>query len=132
MGLFNFGKSKKGKVIDLSERYRRQQERTERIREDMLQTRTPKPQSQESSESQTQSGVPGGMFSIFGGPVPIVNQKTSSENSMDSPTILEERRRKLTKRLIDMTGKIEELSNQIYHLQQRIEVLEKKAGAGEF
>jgi len=28
---------------------------------------------------------------------------------------------------VDMTEKLEELSNSIYHLQQRIEVLEKKA-----
>ena len=44
-------------------------------------------------------------------------------NASDSP---EERRRKLAKRLIDMTTSLEDLSNQIYHLQQRLEVLEKK------
>ena len=44
-------------------------------------------------------------------------------NTSDSP---EERRRKLAKRIIDMTTKLEDLSNQIYHIQQRLEVLEKK------
>ena len=41
----------------------------------------------------------------------------------DSP---EERRRKLAKRIIDMTTRLEDLSNQIYHLQQRLEVIERK------
>ena len=44
-------------------------------------------------------------------------------NASDSP---EERRRKLAKRIIDMTTRLEDLSNQIYHVQQRLEVLERK------
>jgi len=40
----------------------------------------------------------------------------------------EERKRRLGKRLLDMTNRIEDLSNQIYHLQQRIELLERKSG----
>ncbi len=40
----------------------------------------------------------------------------------------EEKRRKLTKRLMDITNQLEEISNQLYHLQQRVEVLEKKTG----
>lgn len=39
----------------------------------------------------------------------------------------EERRRRLAKRLSDMTDKLEDISTKIYHLQQRLEVLEKKA-----
>jgi peptidoglycan hydrolase CwlO-like protein len=39
-----------------------------------------------------------------------------------------EKKKKLAKRLMDMTSKVEDLSNQIYHLQQRIEVLERKMG----
>jgi L-2-hydroxyglutarate oxidase LhgO len=38
----------------------------------------------------------------------------------------EEKKKKLAKRLIDITEKLEDLSNQIYHLGQRVEVLEKK------
>jgi hypothetical protein len=45
------------------------------------------------------------------------------ENSNESH---EEKRKKLAKRLLDMTNKIEDLSNQIYHLTQRMEVIEKK------
>jgi len=44
-------------------------------------------------------------------------------DSNESP---EEKRKKLAKRLLDMTNKIEDLSNQMYHLNQRIEVIEKK------
>ena len=36
------------------------------------------------------------------------------------------RKRKLAKRLMDMTEKIEELSNHIYNLKQRVEFLERK------
>lgn len=35
-------------------------------------------------------------------------------------------KKKLVKRFLEMTDKIEDLSNQIYHLKQRIELLEKK------
>ena len=38
----------------------------------------------------------------------------------------EEKRKRFTKRISDMTETIENLSNQIYHLQQRVELLEKK------
>jgi peptidoglycan hydrolase CwlO-like protein len=47
---------------------------------------------------------------------------SQSSNHTDSS----EKRQKLTKRLLDMTDKIEDLSNQVYHLKQRVEVLEKK------
>ena len=49
---------------------------------------------------------------------------------MDSSEHPTEKRKKLAKRLLDMTEKIEDLSNQIYHLQQRIEVLERKSNIG--
>lgn len=38
----------------------------------------------------------------------------------------EEKKRKLAKRISDMMDKIDELSTQIYHLQQRLEVVERK------
>ena len=38
----------------------------------------------------------------------------------------EEKKKKLAKRLLDMSEKIEELSDQIYHLRQRVEFLERK------
>ena len=47
------------------------------------------------------------------------NQESNIEDSSEKKT-------KLAKRLMDMTDKIEDLSNQIYHLQQRMELIEKK------
>lgn len=38
-----------------------------------------------------------------------------------------ERRKRLAKRIADMTAKLEDLSKQIHNLSQRIEVLEKKS-----
>lgn len=51
-----------------------------------------------------------------------------NEPSSSSRTVGEysEKKQKLAKRLLGMTDKIEDLSNQIYHLKQRIELLEKK------
>ena len=39
---------------------------------------------------------------------------------------VQEKKQKLAKRFLEMTERIEDLSNQIYHLKQRIELLEKK------
>jgi len=40
----------------------------------------------------------------------------------------EHNRRKLAKRLINISNKLDEISTQIYHLQQRVELLERKTG----
>ena len=52
----------------------------------------------------------------------------SMENVDMGVSAIEERKKKLAKRLMDITNKMESLSNQIYHLEQRIELLERKAG----
>lgn len=52
--------------------------------------------------------------------------KALGENSEQLSS--EEKKKRFVKRIVFLTEKIDELSNQIYHLQQRIEVLEKKAG----
>lgn len=57
------------------------------------------------------------------------NSKNDSEKDYPAGSP-EDRKRRLMKRLISMSEKLEELSTQIYHLQQRIEVLEKKTGVG--
>lgn len=116
MGLFRF--NKKNDVLDLTERYRKQQEKAVQMKGELQQTSS----SQESSTSNA--------FSIFGGSVPSAN--TSTDSSPEDTSSIHERKRKLTKRLLDMTTKIEELSNQIYHVQQRIEVLERKMDVNRF
>lgn len=81
MGIFDF--FKKGEVIDLSEKYRRQQ------------------------ESEVEGHEEGSIETDFVGSI-------------------EERRKRLAKRIADMTDKIEDLSNKFNSLTQRIEVLERK------
>jgi len=113
MALFKFGK--KRNILDLSEKYRKQQEK--------LQTPT------ETSSTDTQQPSSAGGFSFLGN---LASSSNSAPQTSDNYATLgedaETKRKKLAKRFMDMTTKIEELSNQIYHLQQRIEVLERKSG----
>lgn len=51
---------------------------------------------------------------------------TKADEITNNALTPEERRKKLAKRLIDITNKLDNLDNQIYHLQQRIELIEKK------
>ena len=112
MGLFK----KRDRVIDLAERYRKQQEQASQIKEEIIEERK-----KDISVSDQNSG---GVFSFLGN---MASNSTSTSNSEDfdnsSP---EQRKRRLAKRLMDMTEKIEDLTNQIYHLQQRLEVIERK------
>jgi len=57
-------------------------------------------------------------------------EKSSDSRKIYASASPEDRKRMLIKRLVEMTDKIDEISTQIYHLQQRIEVLEKKTGIG--
>jgi hypothetical protein len=106
MALFGFGR-RDNRVLDLTERYNKQQAKAVEAKKE--------------ASSQEPMG-----FGIFGGSAPTMNSEPTEGASGD------EKKRKLAKRLVDMTSKIEELSNQIYHLQQRIEVLEKKGGVGSY
>jgi len=112
MKLFN----KKEKYVDLSERMRNQQAKIENLKSEIGATKT--------SESDSNSG--GGFFSFFGG---NSNASNVSSETLTSETA-EEKRRKLSKRLADMTAKMEDLENQIYHLKQQVEVLERKQKIG--
>lgn len=104
MGFLGFGK--KDRILDLSERYKKQQEK---IIE------------KKSQEANSQNSSPQGAFSLFD------NLASSNTPQSDYVSISgDEKKKKLAKRLLDMTNKIEDLSNQIYHMKQRIEVLEKK------
>jgi hypothetical protein len=113
MKFFNFGK--KDKILDLTERCRKQQERTTQIKEDFQNN------SQPSQELPSQNP-----FGFFG------NLASSNSSQSDSTNVDEDKKKKFAKRLIDLTNKIEELSNQIYHLQQRVELLEKKTQIGNY
>ena len=115
-----FFKSRKKGVVDLTERYHKQQEKLAELKADREEARN------ENSQS-------GGAFSFLGN---LAGSGSSSADSEPSEYIdassSEDKRKKLAKRLLDITNKLEELSNQIYHLQQRIELVEKKVGVGNY
>ena len=124
MGFFGFGK--KRDVIDLGERYRKQQERLAEMKQD-----SPEQIVSTGSGSSDNSGAFGFLGSMASASSSTPSHESdSSENSSYSQ--IDEKRRAITKKLLDMTGKMEDLSNQIYHLQQRLEVLERKAGVGRY
>lgn len=123
MGFFGIGRKKD--VIDLTERYKKQQEKIAEI----------DGESSSSSSSFSEPATSGG-FGIFGSMATANSSSSSSSDSGDymdvSSSSVEDKRKKLAKRIMAMTEKLEDLNNQIYHLQQRIEVLEKKSGTNRF
>lgn len=112
MGLFG----RKEKTVDLTERYNRQRDRAENLKEGIRQSAT--------SGSSSPSNP--GNFNFLANLAS--SAQSSSENESDENS--EERKRKLATRLMDITEKIEEISTQIYHLQQRVELLERKNKTG--
>ena len=109
MGLFNF--RKKPDVIDLTKRYKEQQEKKTNTERD---------------QSASQNA-----FSFLGD-LAGASKPAESDEYVDVSNNMTEKKRKLAKRLMDITTKMEDLSNQIYHLQQRLEVLERKSGIGSY
>ena len=103
MGFFGFGK--KDKVVDWSEGYRRRESQPAKAKE-------------ESSDA----------FSILGNSESSSSSSSQSSDDNDFSGSTEDNRKKLAKRLLDITNKLDEISTQIYHLQQRVELLERKAG----
>ena len=65
-------------------------------------------------------------MSAFGFGNSSVDSKSSNSNYVNLSEDNSDKKTKLTKRLLDITDKLEDLSNQIYHLKQRIEIIEKK------
>ncbi len=119
MGLFGFGKGKE--VVDLAERYRRKKAAEEASSE---------------SNASEESGSNSNEITPFGFLDPGTN-KESQESQTSSEGVVDlssggDRRKRLVKRISDMTGKLEDLTNQIYHLQQRIEVVERKMGVNKY
>ena len=101
-------------VLDLTEKYRRDQERLSNLNEDSKASTT--------DSSSNAFGFLGDMASA--------SSSSTTDETVDVASHVETRRREISKRFLQLTEKIEDLSNQIYHLQQRIEVLERKAGVG--
>ncbi len=118
MGFLGFGKNK---VVDLTEGYRQR----------------PKPIQKQAINSNSYGSQENSGMDFFTAMSNTANNQSTSTNSfqpnseyVDYSEGEDEKKKKLAKRILDMTGKIEELSNQVYHLQQRIELLERKSGIG--
>lgn len=110
---------KKDKILDLTN-YESSKPKNEKIR-DLT--------SKDSSSPKYSGESSGGIFGFFSG---IGKTETSSGGASEeqtNPPDLNERRQKLIGKLKEMTGRIEDLSMQIYRLQQRVELLERKLDA---
>lgn len=111
MALFGF--KRKNEVLDLTKKYKKQ-----------LDEATKKETNLENAPQQTQSQG----FNFLGSMASGIKTEKYPESTGAEVSEIDERKKRLIKRFMDMTNKIEDLSNQVYHLQQRIEVLEKKLG----
>lgn len=112
-------KRKKDGFVDLGEYHQKQDEKIADLKREFM------------GEKSEESSSPAPFFGMFGGADPSSTASTETPSYPESDNS-DEKRRRLAKRLADMTEKLEDLSNQIYHLQQRIEVLEKKGGVNSF
>jgi len=120
MGIF----WRKEKIIDLTEYSRRQKDKMDSLRQEISEAKK--------AESNEPAGA-GGVFSFFSNiGANNASSSTTSSSSSDSDESSEDKKKKLAKRLVDMTSKIEDLSNQMYHLQQRLEVVERKLSINKF
>jgi hypothetical protein len=127
MGLF----SRRDKIMDLTEEYHYNRKHAKAgLKEDTSKTASSTPEQENSG---------GGFFSNFFGSSNVSSNTSSGtvgdignthQGNFDSetgkPLDSDEKKRRLAMRLKNMTDRIEEQANQIYQMQHRIELLEKK------
>jgi len=127
MGLFG---KKREKVIDYSERYG-MSNRKSATRKTQTARRTSSSSNSSGSSDYTDLGFVGDMANSNSNVSTSDNiswdNEPSASSSSETVGEFAQKKQKIAKRLLNMTDKLEDLSNQIYHLKQRIEVLEKKA-----
>jgi len=109
-----FGFNKKKDVVDLTQYFNKQK---------ISNSSTGSFSVPSAPQADSSSGM--GFFGAISRTVQNSNQNTFNSGMPDSASV-EEKKKRLAKRLVEMTDKIEELTNQVYHLQQRVEVLERK------
>lgn len=125
---------KKDKVIDLGKKYKEQQaaQRQARQLQNSQDVQTSNQATSSTSSTPTQTGGGAG-FGIFDSDSSANQTQTSSDSDfVNLSDTVDGRRQRLAKRILEMTSKMENLSNQVYHLQQRIEVLERKLNVGRY
>ena len=108
-------KKKNDGYVDLTEKMKKKQERVENF-----QSNVSEPKVQEETPNSNGNGFLGGFFGGGSSSTPI---ETNTESS-------DEKRKKLAKRLMEITSRMESMENEIYHLKQKLEVLEKKQRLG--
>ena len=115
---------RKNDYVDLSSQMRKRQAQIESFGSNSSETPIETVSSPTSSSSSTSGSSGNGFFGgFFGGG----QSSTPSEPAVSNSDISsDERRKKLARRLMDMTSKIEDMENTIYKMNQRIEVLERK------
>ncbi len=126
-----FFKKKKDNFVDLTEHLRKQKEKEDAMRADMAEglVKTPDTSAQQGSGN---SGG-GSFFSFFGSSSSATQSSSTSEPATSNEfETSEQKRKRLAKKLSDMTGKMENLSNQIYKVEQRLELIERKLNLGRY
>ncbi|MDD5699929.1 MAG: hypothetical protein PHH00_01915 [Candidatus Nanoarchaeia archaeon] len=111
---------RKEKTVDWTENYNRQKDRLQNLKEGIKQD----------SGAESPASQSTGNFNFLANLASLSAPHASDSDNADSGENSDERKRKLARRLVDITEKIEDLSTQIYHLQQRVELLERKNKTG--
>jgi predicted RNase H-like nuclease (RuvC/YqgF family) len=124
MSLFD---KNRNKTVDFSGRYDRQKEKMENIQGlvnkvngKTIASASPREIIPKVSSTQNSFGFLGQMAAAS------MNSESQMPSYSESEENSEDKRKKLATRLMDITEKLEDLSTQIYHLQQRVELLERK------
>ncbi|MDE1848888.1 MAG: hypothetical protein KGH55_02555 [Nanoarchaeota archaeon] len=122
---------KKDKTVDLTGQYDRQKERMENIRGLVNDAEGKTRNSMQQLQTQSSPAIPAKTQNSFGFLSSMASSAAQNSYS-DAEDDGDEKKRKLAKRLVDLTERLEDLSTQIYHLQQRVELLERKTGSSGF
>jgi hypothetical protein len=123
MGLFR----KREKVVDWTERLTKQKESTDRLRQSMRENA----EAQKAPQTTQKESSTGSFFNFFGNSTPSASTITESSYSEPEDNS-DDRKKKLAKRLSDITIKLEDLSNSIYKIEQRLELIERKMNLGKY
>ena len=59
-------------------------------------------------------------------------ESSKTNNKSTGADYISEKRKKFVKRIANLVEKLDDLSNKIYHLEQRVEVVEKKLRVNNF
>lgn len=116
---------KRGHVVDLGERMKKQQQRAEELRSEISQEK-PIP----TLDNLNNESTGGSFFSFLGNGNSPSSPSPEPYRDLSNSEESDEKRRKLAKRLSDITEKLEELSNSIYKIEQRLDLVERKLNLG--